>query len=173
MTTRRRAAVIALSFLAIPACGSAPDEGDATGEELTVRCGFHAGALPRSTLKDLPAKIPIKHVIVVMQENRSFDHILGSLARTRGDVDGIPPTFVNYDKKGKPVHFTHRTDTCFEADSPHDEEAMESAIDGEKMDDFVKAAANGDSDGHYVMSYYTSRELPFYYFLAKIGRAHV
>jgi phospholipase C len=34
------------------------------------------------------------------------------------------------------------------------------------MDSFVRSAAIGKSDGHYVMSYYTRRELPFYYFLA-------
>ena len=115
----------------------------------------------------MPSSVPIKHVIIVMQENRSFDHMLGSLRLEGKDVDGIPEKFVNYDKDGKAVHFAHRTDTCFDADSPHNEEAIESSIDGNNMDSFVKSAATDKSDGHYVMSYYTEKELPFYYFIAK------
>ncbi len=45
-------------------------------------CGFDAGAWPGQTLGTefpLGDDIPIKHVIVVMQENRSFDHYLGRL----------------------------------------------------------------------------------------------
>src|SRR5579875_3893864 len=43
-------------------------------------CAFQAGAWPAQTIgTDYPvgADIPIDHVIVVMQENRSFDNYLG------------------------------------------------------------------------------------------------
>jgi phospholipase C len=33
---------------------------------------------------------PIQHVIVLMLENRSFDHMLGGLAAAIGDLDGVP-----------------------------------------------------------------------------------
>ncbi len=45
-------------------------------------CAFAAGAWPAQTIgTDYPvgADIPINHVIVIMQENRSFDHYLGQL----------------------------------------------------------------------------------------------
>ncbi len=45
-------------------------------------CGFAAGAWPAETIgTDYPigADIPINHVIVIVQENRSFDHYLGQL----------------------------------------------------------------------------------------------
>src|SRR5262249_35502902 len=45
-------------------------------------CAFKAGAWPAETIgKEYPvgADIPINHVIVIMQENRSFDHYLGRL----------------------------------------------------------------------------------------------
>jgi len=32
---------------------------------------------------------PIRHVIVLMLENRSFDHMLGDLRRIQPDVDGV------------------------------------------------------------------------------------
>ncbi len=158
-------AIAPLASLA--ACSAAPPETGTTAEAIAASCGHAAGSHARNTLDDVPANIPIKHVIIVMQENRSFDHMLGALRLSGHDVDGIPASFVNHDAKGQAVHFTHRTDTCFDADSPHNEEAMESSIDGDHMDSFVKSATTKSSDGHYVMSYYTEKELPFYYWVAK------
>jgi phospholipase C len=152
------------------ACAAQPDGAEEGAAEDNVRvaaqCPATAGAMPRDTVKDIPAAIPIKHVIIVIQENRSFDHMLGSLALTRKDVDGIPKNFSNLDKQGKPVQFHYRADTCFEADSPHDADATDKTLNGNKMDGFVREAAKGGSDGHYVMTYYTQKELPFYHFLA-------
>ena len=45
-------------------------------------CDFGAGALTESTLgisAATAATIPIRHVLIVMKENRSFDHLLGAL----------------------------------------------------------------------------------------------
>jgi phospholipase C len=49
---------------------------------LRQACTFEAGAWPAQTIgNDYPigSDIPINHVIVIMQENRSFDHYLGRL----------------------------------------------------------------------------------------------
>ena len=39
----------------------------------------------------------VDHIVVLMLENRSFDHMLGylSLEGGRGDVDGLRPEFAN------------------------------------------------------------------------------
>lgn len=166
------ALVLALPLaLAFGGCssGSVEDDGDddSVTEELQKACAFKAGSLPKDTLKRVPKDIPIEHVIIVMQENRSFDHMFGSLRLEGHPVDGIPDGFVNKDKAGHAVHFGHRTDTCLDANSPHDEESIESSIDGDKMSSFVENAATKTSNGHYVMSYYTQKELPFYHWLAK------
>ena len=166
MMTYRSILCLALAPLAVAACSASTEGTGTTSEEISAACGHAAGSHARSTLSNVPDHIPIKHIIIVMQENRSFDHMLGALRLLGKDVDGIPAGFVNHDAKNQPVHFAHRTDTCFDADSPHNEEAMESSIDGEHMDSFVKSATTKSSDGHYVMSYYTQQELPFYYFLA-------
>src|ERR1700722_776727 len=45
-------------------------------------CAFEAGAWPAQTIGveyPVGSDIPINHVIVIMQENRSFDHYLGRL----------------------------------------------------------------------------------------------
>jgi phospholipase C len=148
------------ALVALAACTSQPPAAR------LPQCIYEAGALASETLPEAPASLPIQHVIVVMNENRSFDHIFGSLVRERGGIDGLPQGFVNPDLAGVPVPFAHRTDTCFPKDAPHDEDHLDDAIDGGAMDGFVKAAATATNDGHYVMGYYTRAELPFYYFLA-------
>jgi hypothetical protein len=46
---------------------------------------------PRVKLRKQKHKIngPIKTVVVVVMENRSFDHVLGWLKATRPDIDGL------------------------------------------------------------------------------------
>lgn len=46
----------------------------------------------------MPATNPIKHVVVLMLENRSFDQMLGCMP----GVDGVSDENVNYDASGKP-----------------------------------------------------------------------
>jgi phospholipase C len=140
----------------------------AGGEQVSdlAVCQFPAATAARDTLTDVPASVPIEHIIIVMNENRSFDHMFGSLSLERGGVNGLPPGFTNTDLAGTPVPFTHYTDTCFPKDAPHDEDHLDGAVDGGAMDGFVRAAATATNNGHYVMSYYTRAELPFYYFLA-------
>src|SRR5258708_1494942 len=68
-----------------PPCTTSPDPGIDRAS-----CRFRAGALPENTIAS-PATgttIPIDHVIVLMQENRSFDHYLGHLpGHGQDDVD--------------------------------------------------------------------------------------
>ena len=42
----------------------------------------------------------IEHVIIVMMENRSFDHMLGYLSLEGHPVDGLTPTMSNRDEQG-------------------------------------------------------------------------
>jgi phospholipase C len=58
------------------------DAGEATLAPLRAACTFEAGAWPAETLgieDPVGSDIPINHIIVIMQENRSFDHYLGRL----------------------------------------------------------------------------------------------
>jgi len=109
-------------------------------------------------------RIPITHVVIRMQENRSFDHFLGTLG---GDVDGIPEGALNMDLGGASVPAFHLDSTCLEADPPHQWEAMNAQWNGGAMDGFVTTAAVDGSDGHYVMGHYTEDDLPFYHWLAR------
>jgi phospholipase C len=100
--------------------------------------------------------IPIKHVVVDMQENRSFDHYFG-FARFAGSF-GVPRGYSQPDGHGgtvAPYHFT----SLSTPDIGHSWSAMHSEYDGGKMDGFYT------TDGINCMGYYTQADLPFYYSL--------
>jgi phospholipase C len=145
---------------AAPTCPSPiADDPDATERQ---QCMFTAGALPRAH-----ATLPISHVIVVMKENRSFDHLFGGLGALQPDAEVFPPGFTNPDLTGAPVAPFHLTTTCVGNDPDHQWDAMHAQIDGGKMDGYVTSAARSTgSDGHFAIGHYDASDLPFYYFLA-------
>jgi phospholipase C len=107
-----------------------------------------AGGLPRGN--------PIKHVVVDMQENRSFDHYYGFAPFVGGY--GVPADYFQPDGHGgvvKPYHFP----SLSTPDIGHSWGAMHSEYDGGKMDGFYT------TDGINCMGYYTQADLPFYYSL--------
>ena len=100
--------------------------------------------------------IPINHIVVDMQENRSFDHYFG-FAPFAGSF-GVPPGYSQPDGQGGtviPHHFT----SLSTPDIGHSWSAMHSEYHGGKMDGFYT------TDGINCMGYYTQADLPFYYSL--------
>jgi len=134
-------------------------------------CRFHAGARPSETL-DLgrgarPAQTAIKHVVVLMQENHSFDHYLGRLHEAgQPEAEGFPADYSNPDGEGKPVTPFHLPSTCFPRDPPHQWPAASEQWHAGRMDGFVTSADDDDGDGRWAMGYFDARDLPFYYWLA-------
>ena len=138
-------------------------------------CTFQKGARVADTIGITDAdrkKLPIQHVIVMMKENRSFDHLFGKLKEQgQPDADTFPADFANKDTSGAVVAPFHQTNTCFAADPGHQWTEMHAQSDGGKMDGFVTSAQastteNAGKDGKFVMGYYEQTELPFYYWLA-------
>jgi phospholipase C len=100
--------------------------------------------------------IRIKHVVVDVQENRSFDHYYG-FAPFAGAY-GVPAGYSQPDGSGgvvKPYHFT----SLSTPDIGHSWGAMHAEYDGGKMDGFYT------TDGINCLGYYTQADLPFYYSL--------
>jgi phospholipase C len=142
-------------------------------ESARGKCQFAAGALVKDTLGISDAEraaIPITHVVVVMQENRSFDHYFGHLADAgQPAAEAEPATFSNPDADGGIVTNFHLTSSCLPADPQHQWAAMQEGFDNGKMDGFVLSASIdglGQTDGHFVMGYYDQSDLPLYYWLA-------
>lgn len=115
-----------------------------------------------------PEELKVDTVVVVMMENRTFDHYFGSLSLHEGrPVNGLSATFSNPRPDGSPVHVFPLNDRCVE-DPPHSWEASFRQVNDGKMDGFVREhwAAVGATHGDQVMGYYQRHQLPFYYALA-------
>jgi phospholipase C len=117
----------------------------------------------------------IEHIVVLMLENRSFDHMLGylSLERGRGDVDGLSAGLQNlHAGTAYPIH--HLTRTAFDPDEDpdHSDPAVATQINAGQMDGFATAYAdvltrrNFAGDPGLVMGYYNGDDLPVYDHLA-------
>jgi phospholipase C len=118
----------------------------------------------------------IRHVVVIMQENRSFDSYFGTFP----GADGIPPGVCVPDPLGgciRPYHDPGDRDVG----GPHALKNANRDIDGGAMDGFVReavagrAACRGPNDpicsrpvaGTDVMGYHDAREIPNYWTYAR------
>lgn len=120
-----------------------------------------ADASSHGTLKD------IKHVVILMQENRSFDHYFGTLSSVRGFNDRHNRNVFFQKANGQTVHPFHLPNDCL-PDLTHDWGPQHKSWDGGKMDGFLRAheAADPAGVGPETMGYYKRSDLPFYYALA-------
>ena len=87
-----------------------------------------------------PAQLaPIEHVVVLMMENRSFDHMLGFLTLAgRTDVDGLTGAEVNeHAGRPYPVHHLDRTAYPKPLDPCHGAQCVADQIAGGTMGGFV------------------------------------
>lgn len=134
----------------------------------------------------------VKHIIVTMQENRSFDHYFGKLGAYRqahgygqaSDIDGIPADASNPDPQGVPVNNFHLQTMCMENLTP---DWLESHGDYNlgnlnfpendyKGNGYVSNAAGlagccvpqpaFDLRGVRAIGWYDETDLPYYYFMA-------
>jgi phospholipase C len=119
----------------------------------------------------------IDHIVVLMQENRSFDHMLGYLSlpyeqggMNRKDVDGLKGgEFNTFNGKTFPSFRMAAGDTIFSPGPPNGADHAAIQINGGKMDGFVQAQADvfGPATAHRVMGYHTADNVPTYDALAR------
>ena len=135
-------------------------------------------AAPEQPLRSLSQ---IKHVLILMQENRSFDHYFGTLQGVRGfdDPEAITlstgrsvvyqPDPKNPD--GYLLPFRNDTTTTSAAKAygtSHSWQSQHLSWNNGKMDNWVPThrAADGDAHGPFTMGYYAREDLPYHYALA-------
>lgn len=115
----------------------------------------------------------LKHVVVLMMENHSYDNYLGMLA---GRGDGFPlgpdgePEVSSTGLEGESVPAHHLASTVQVAESPTQSwHASHLQWDDGKLDGFVTATQQltPGKDATPAMGYWTERDLPFYYGLAR------
>jgi phospholipase C len=129
---------------------------------------------PNSTWQDA------EHVVILMQENRSFDHAFGTLRGVRGFNDpravtlssGLPvwcqstsdgATFV-------PFHLDiHNSSSTWTGDLPHSRGAEVAAFNRGRHDNWLPAMRSSKkqfADLPLTLGYYQRQDIPFYYALA-------
>jgi phospholipase C len=129
-----------------------------------------------TTLREQPAGSlnDIEHIVILMQENRSFDHYFGTMPGVRGFSDPTAITLPN----GNPVFYqpdathaqgylspfhydTKSTSAQATPDTDHGWETQHQAWDNGKMDQWVAAK------GPFTMGYFTQADIPFHWALAQ------
>jgi phospholipase C len=128
-------------------------------ESVRARCGFTPGTPANLTLAHdarVGDELPIDHVLVVIMQGRSFDHLLSRLP----GVDDAPGVVINRDTAGEPVPRHPMASYCMD-DPPHDWNAHHIAWADGRLDGFVRAGAPAE-----VMGYYDERDLPGLYAVA-------
>jgi len=134
-------------------------------------CSFSAGALPVETLapgQPHGDQIPIDHIVVLMQENRSFDHYMDQLFREGAPPERrLAPLPPNPDPTGgPPIYPFHQTRLCEVADLSHSWNASHQQWNGGRNDGFTATnTVTGDPSGSRALGYYGSADLAFYYAL--------
>lgn len=93
----------------------------------------------------------IKHIVVLMLENRSFDHLLGWLQSDQYQIDGLDGTQLNRDSTGEPVKATDDANYSgdYDPDVAHDFLNVTEQIFGTQS---PGAGAPADMSG-FVLSY--------------------
>ncbi len=116
-----------------------------------------------------PNNLPVDHIVVLMQENRSADHYLGQLNGQGQPAYEPEPNTGNPDPtnlSGPPIVPFHKTSLCEVADLDHSWNGTHAEINGGAMDGFTAANVNGaDPNGSRTMGYYDQTDLPYYYAL--------
>jgi phospholipase C len=106
----------------------------------------------------------IEHIVVVMQENHSYDSYFGMLGRGDGFTldQHDKPTASNPDAAGSSVRAFHMANTCQSRSLSQNWNSMHIQWDNGAMDGFVRSPS-----GAAAMGYWDGSDVPFYYGLAK------
>jgi phospholipase C len=129
-----------------------------------------------ATLRDPPGGSlrDIEHIVILMQENRSFDHYFGTMPGVRGFADpaairlpdGSPVFRQPYPGHAQgyltPFHLdTKATSAQATPGTDHSWPTQHLAWNGGKMDQWVRAK------GPFTMGYFTEADIPFQWALAR------
>ncbi|HWJ97779.1 MAG TPA: alkaline phosphatase family protein [Acidimicrobiales bacterium] len=102
-----------------------------------------------------PARSGLDHIIVVMMENRSFDHYLGWLPGADGKQSGL--TFVDQHGTSFDTHRLTDFQNCAHPDPDHSFDGGRIQLADGACDGFLRS---GDND-EFAIGYYTNEDLPF------------
>jgi phospholipase C len=103
-----------------------------------------------------PGESGIEHIVVVMMENRSFDHFLGWLPNADGRQEGL--TYLDAAGTAHPTHPLAPDFTgCSHPDPDHSYFGGRVQYDGGAMDGFLRSGTNDE----YAIGFYVEEDRPF------------
>ena len=139
-------------------------------------CGSHGGITSVTGSSSCGKLTDIDHVVILIQENRSFDHYFGSYKGVRGFGDQSAAFNQPYPPNSSsapagvllPYHLdTTTTNAACTHDITHDWVPQHQSWKNGQMDGFVTSRlAINANDAVLSMGYYTRTDLPYYYALA-------
>jgi phospholipase C len=140
----------------------------------SVKRAFAIEPAPGSTYRDA------EHVVILMQENRSFDHTLGTLQGVRGFNDPRAIRQANGNSVFLQTNAAGETYAPWRLDIkdtkitwmgsiPHSRNSQVDAWNEGKSDNWIEAKKSGNPNYKHIpitMGHFTREDLPFYYSLA-------
>jgi len=118
----------------------------------------------------------IEHVVVLMMENRSFDHMLGSLKTVNHAIDGVDPARPSYNKdlNGKYIYQQPFDKAVIYLDPKHELPNVFRQVDYSKnkdnhgfVEDYLNEYPGIGADANDIMGYYKLGFLPALHRLAQ------
>jgi len=185
MRTRRSSLPLtcALAVLAVLAAGLAACSSGRTAAGRPLTTALHGAVVTGGPggRYVVPAGIhKIKHVIIIMQENRSFDSYFGTYPGADGIPvrNGVPTVCVPNPAGGCTRPYHDKADV--NGGGPHAEVSAVGDVDGGRMDGFIRQRDGARSSCHVaddpacagtktpdVMGYHTAAEIPNYWAYAR------
>lgn len=143
--------------------------GAAAAATMSVGCGKDSDEPAAPPLEDFDLiRERIDTVVVLMMENRSFDHYFGALSLEEGrtDVDGLTAAISNPHPDGSDVA-PFRSSTYCLADPPHSWTSSHEQFNGGANDGFVTEFYDREpAEAHEAMGYFNREDLPTLYTLS-------
>lgn len=141
---------------------------------LSIQKALAINPEPNSTYLDA------EYIVILMQENRSFDHTFGTLRGVRGFNDPRAMRLPNNNLVWLQTNANGETYSPFRLDMkdtkitwmgslPHSRESQVGARNNGRNDNWIEAKKSGDKNYAHMpltMGYYTREDIPFYYALA-------
>jgi len=132
-----------------------------------------AGVLPSETLVAEAAKraarapfpsprnLPIDTFVVLMMENRSFDHYFGWHPRADAKNSGLRYPNLDRTKKLKTFHLAPDFQGCGHRDPAHGWNSGRHQYNRGKMDGFYTGNEEGTGSDEFALGYYLKQDVPF------------
>jgi len=116
---------------------------------------------PMDDILPNPDRSGVEHIVVVMMENRSFDHLLGWMPNANGRQAGL--TYLDNSGVAHPTYRLNYYVGCQHPDPDHSYAGGRSEYNGGKMDGWLRTSTND----LFSIGYYYEEDLPLFSTLAR------